>query len=58
MQKVRSDHEEIEEIDITHVQTVLPSNIVKELKKRTKKTSIKAAISKAVYYYLKDTDGK
>ena len=37
-----------------HVQSVLPQEDVIALKKKTGKSSIKEAISKAVYYYLKE----
>ncbi len=36
-----------------HVQSVLPQEDVIALKKKSGKTSIKEAISKAVYHYLK-----
>jgi hypothetical protein len=36
------------------VQSVLPQEDVISLKKKTGKSSIKEAISKAVYYYLKE----
>jgi hypothetical protein len=38
----------------THVQSILPQEDVIALKKKTGKSSIKEAISKAVYYYLKE----
>ncbi len=38
--------------EIVHVQSVLPSKIVSELKHRTHQNSVKQAISKAVYHYL------
>ena len=37
-----------------HVQSVLPQEDVIALKKKTGKSSIKEAISKAGYYYLKE----
>lgn len=37
---------------IIYIQTVLPEEIVKELKKRSKQSSIKEAISEVVYQYL------
>ena len=36
-----------------HVQSVLPHEDVIALKKRSGESSVKEAISKAVYYYLK-----
>ena len=36
-----------------YVQSVLPQEDVIALKKKTGKSSVKEAISKAVYYYLK-----
>lgn len=36
-----------------HVQSVLPQEDVIALKKKTGKSSVKEAIAKAVYYYLK-----
>ncbi|VVB97225.1 Uncharacterised protein [uncultured archaeon] len=36
-----------------HVQSVLPEEDVIALKKKTRESSIKEAISKAVYHYLK-----
>ena len=36
------------------VQSVLPQEDVIALKKKTKQSSIKEAIAKAVYYYLKE----
>jgi hypothetical protein len=36
-----------------HVQSVLPHEDVVALKSKTGETSVKEAISKAVYYYLK-----
>ena len=38
---------------IVHIQSVLPQEDVIALKKRSGETSIKEAISKAVYHYLK-----
>ncbi len=38
---------------IVHVQSVLPIEDVIALKKKSGETSIKEAISKAVYHYLK-----
>ena len=37
-----------------HVQSVLPQEDVIALKKKTKQSSIKEALAKAVYYYLKE----
>jgi len=37
-----------------HVQSVLPQEDAIALKKKTKASSIKEAIAKAVYYYLKE----
>lgn len=36
-----------------HVQSVLPQEDIIALKKRSGESSVKEAISKAVYYYLK-----
>lgn len=42
---------------IVHVQSVLPQEDVVALKVKTKESSIKDALSKAVYHYLKcETD--
>lgn len=38
---------------IVHVQSVLPHEDVVALKEKTGETSVKEAISKAVYHYLK-----
>ncbi len=38
---------------IVHVQSVLPQEDVIALKTKTKESSIKDALSKAVYHYLK-----
>jgi hypothetical protein len=38
-----------------HVQSVLPQEDVVALKTKTGETSVKEAISKAVYYYLKSS---
>ena len=38
-----------------HVQSVLPQEDVIALKKKTGKSSVKEAISKAVYYYLEES---
>ncbi len=38
---------------IVHVQSVLPQDIVIALKQKSGESSIKEAISKAVYHYLK-----
>lgn len=38
---------------IVHVQSVLPQEDVIALKTKTKESSVKDAISKAVYHYLK-----
>lgn len=44
---------------IVHVQSVLPYEITMALKEKTGESSIKEAISKAIYHYLKcqDSDG-
>lgn len=41
------------EMKIVHVQSVLPQEDVIALKEKTGESSIKEAISKAVYHYLK-----
>ena len=38
---------------IVHVQSVLPQEDVIALKEKTRESSVKEAISKAVYHYLK-----
>ncbi len=38
---------------IVHIQSVLPQDIVIALKQKSGESSIKEAISKAVYHYLK-----
>jgi len=38
---------------IVHIQSVLPQEDVIALKQKSRETSIKEAISKAVYHYLK-----
>ncbi len=43
----------INEMKIVHVQSVLPHEDVMALKEKTGESSIKEAISKAVYHYLK-----
>jgi hypothetical protein len=43
----------INEMKIVHVQSVLPQEDVVALKEKTGESSIKEAISKAVYHYLK-----
>ncbi|MDD5473108.1 MAG: DUF5371 family protein [Candidatus Methanoperedens sp.] len=43
----------INEMKIVHVQSVLPHEDVIALKEKTGETSVKEAISKAVYHYLK-----
>lgn len=40
------------QIKIVHVQSVLPQEDVEALKEKTGESSIKDAISKAVYHYL------
>ncbi len=48
--------QEIEEhgrLNIVHVQSVFPQEDVIALKKKTRESSIKDAVSKAVYHYLK-----
>lgn len=48
----------INEMKIVHVQSVLPHDDVIALKEKTGETSVKEAISKAVYHYLKcDREG-
>ncbi len=37
---------------IVHVQSVLPDQVVRALKLKAKESSIKDAISKAVYHYI------
>ena len=41
---------------IVHVQSVLPYEITMVLKKKTGESSVKEAISKAIYHYLKCQD--
>lgn len=41
------------EMKIVHVQSVLPQEDVIALKEKTRESSVKEAISKAVYHYLK-----
>ncbi len=43
----------INKMKIVHVQSVLPHDDVVALKEKTGETSVKEAISKAVYHYLK-----
>lgn len=43
----------INEMKLVHVQSVLPHEDVMALKQKTGESSIKEAISKAVYHYLK-----
>ncbi|MDO8727731.1 MAG: DUF5371 family protein [Candidatus Methanoperedens sp.] len=45
---------------ILHVQSVLPYEITLALKAKTKESSNKEAISKAIYHFLKcqDSDGR
>jgi hypothetical protein len=43
----------INEMKIVHVQSVLPHEDVMALKEKTGESSVKEAISKAVYHYLK-----
>lgn len=43
----------INEMKIVHVQSVLPYEDVMALKEKTGESSVKEAISKAVYHYLK-----
>ncbi len=43
----------INEMKIVHVQSVLPQEDVIALKEKTGESSVKEAISKAVYHYLK-----
>lgn len=43
----------INDMKIVHVQSVLPHEDVVALKEKTGETSVKEAISKAVYHYLK-----
>lgn len=43
----------IKQMKIVHVQSVLPQEDVIALKKKTGEPSVKDAISKAVYHYLK-----
>lgn len=43
----------INDMKIVHVQSVLPHEDVIALKEKTGETSVKEAISKAVYHYLK-----
>ncbi len=38
---------------IVHIQSVLPQDIVIALKQKSGESSVKEAISKAVYHYLK-----
>ncbi len=38
---------------IVHIQSVLPQDIIIALKQKSGESSIKEAISKAVYHYLK-----
>jgi len=47
-------------VKIVHVQSVLPQKDIVALKQKTGEESIKEAISKAVYHYLKcdKTDGQ
>ncbi|MGB8217632.1 MAG: DUF5371 family protein [Candidatus Methanoperedens sp.] len=42
----------INEMKIVHVQSVLPYEDVMALKEKTGESSVKEAISKAVYHYL------
>jgi len=42
-----------QEMKFVHVQSVLPQEDVVALKAKTGESSVKEAISKAVYYYLK-----
>jgi hypothetical protein len=46
----------INEMKIVHVQSVLPQEDVIALKEKTGESSVKEAISKAVYHYLKCDD--
>ncbi len=46
----------IGEMKIVHVQSVLPLEDVSALKAKTGESSVKEAISKAVYHYLKCKD--
>ncbi len=49
----------INEMKIVHVQSVLPQEDVIALKEKTRESSVKEAIAKAVYHYLKcDDDGE
>jgi hypothetical protein len=45
--------EEHGRMNIVHVQSVFPQENVIALKKKTRESSIKDAVSKAVYHYLK-----
>lgn len=46
----------INEMKIVHVQSVLPQEDVIALKEKTGESSVKEAIAKAVYHYLKCDD--
>ncbi len=46
-------YEEENKMKIVHVQSVLPQEDVVALKEKAGESSIKEAISKAVYHYLK-----
>lgn len=44
--------QDYEEIELVHVQSVLPKNVVQSLKQKAGTSAIKEAISRAVYHYL------
>ncbi len=46
-------YREINAMKLVHVQSVLPQDDVVALKEKTGESSVKEAISKAVYHYLK-----
>jgi hypothetical protein len=45
-----------DERNLVHVQSIFPQEDIIALKEKTKEAHIKGAISKAVYFYLHDTD--
>ena len=47
-----------EDLEIVHIQTVLPKSVIDELKLKTHKTNIKDAVAKAVYFYLNSKEVK
>lgn len=47
-----------EEIELVHVQSVLPKSVVQSLKQKAGTSAIKEAVSRAIYHYLSCDDAE